>query len=411
MSECWPIDQIARFNRVVYYPEVGYVLYPTPPRQGLAAQSWLDYALDYHIKRLKLLSLYFDKILIPFSHVFGVVDELHCQLLCQLLDHTDMRLFIERFILFVGGWGGRSSDDVAAHQIDFLRGVGWSVDRSIVVARHPALRDMNISSRSIEEQKDVLWEGVARYRDLISDSYGVQAGPLTDAIRASGYGDIPFVHQTFWQRLQSLRLPRNLKESASREVNRIYFNAGEIGMPGVTAYAPLHAEPQQGLRKSLKSGIPSILYSPDVFLALLRCYFSKKQVTLIACAAGSQLLTVRTPEWCEFVDDYHALLSEIVHVTENYSLPNITNPEVFSHILRESLLQDTRLDCSAFVEFVAKALAIVIKSGGGPGDMPLAEASKVVQKPLLDWLESKIIWSRHPAFVRWFRILSKQLEI
>lgn len=413
MSTAISLSDLAARNKVVYYPELGYVYFPVPHRADLVTESWIEYAVNYHRRRLKILSLYFDNIYVPYSHLLGVTNSVHALMIQRLLQHPDIRLMCDNYVLFVGGWGGTTKIDLRNHQLAFLQRIGWDTQYSSVIATLPVFDDMLMSTREIGNQMQWLADGVQQYAILIGNSDGKTALPVQEMIKSSQFENIPFVHELFWKQLITCPLPEPLKISAAVEINGIYLSASEATTPGLIACQPVLGGLTAASRLNAVSNTPVLLYSPEVFEAFLQCYFSLRQVQLIGHASAIDLLDLRKGNWNAFIEQYHSLIADLAWLTDHYELTTMTRPELLSQVLKNELVRSTRVDYSAFVTFLMKTLDIVLKLQGVPMALPLptVDAADLVRKPLVNYITERIIWRRYPVFREWFKILRARLRV
>ena len=409
MSQVFNIRDITEDNLVVYYPELGYMVsqQDKPYFPGIA---WVEHKISDHLSKIRSLSLYFDKVFIPLSHICIADEPIMFEINNRLFAHHDFKTLVDNNVIFAGAWGCDTHEGLIDHQKEFIREIDWPVPPFLSSESMATLNNLPIAVRDVNIQINDLRHGILEYIDLQMKP-GVAIIPLqiSDTIKSSAHKDLPFVHEIFWQQLKQLQIPQEYKSDVLRETNRIYFEAGETGNPGIILYHIPGSEPQLKPRIAKATGISCLVYHPDIFLSFMSIFLSRKEIRLLLYKKNiSDFIALRRDIWHAFMKKYHELLSEF-ELLLPYNMENIFHDRSkISQIIEKEVLYEPKIDCSAAISFFVKILDMLVKYAcGGYDKTPINEAANVVKNPLIIWLKNLIIKSRQKEIYEFIKLIKK----
>ncbi len=314
MSSLLDYKSILKNSRVVYYPELGYMvpIFRYSSRE-LCGDSWIDFRVFYHLKRIRLLCLYFDKILIPFSHVHVSANENLLEVVTRLMIHPDFRTLVDNKIIVLAGWGGSTKEEIQEHQISILREIEWRVQLGERFRKtKPTFDNIDIVLReNVGDQSKSLF---SRIIDLINRHKQSPlehiSSRLYELAMKSEFRDIPFLHETFWLSLIKESSNEKLMQDFILATNKIYYEVGEDANPGVIVYHVETAE--DGIPRFSKATSVNVhLYAPYIFEATLLTYLEIIEVNKLYRIPILDFLKLRDNEWKIFCCFYHCFLEEL----------------------------------------------------------------------------------------------------
>jgi hypothetical protein len=411
MSTVLNIRDITRTNRVVYYPELGYMV----SKQGmpvLPGNAWIEHAVSEHLSRIRSLSLYFDKVFIPLSHVLIADHPVTLEVHDRLLAHHDFKALIDYGVLLAGTWGADNHEALIDHQRDFIHEIDWPVSPCLSLESMASLNCLPIAVRDVNIQIADLRRGIMGYLDLQHEP-GMATVPLqiSDSVKRCEYKDLPFVHEIFWQRLKMLQIPHAYKVGALQETNRIYFEAGETGNPGIILYHVPGSEPQIRPRIAKTTKISCLVYHPEVFLSFLSMFLDAKQINILLHKKDIlEFLALRGDCWRVFMRKYHDLLSELEALLPSNMEGILTDRTRIGEIIRKQMLNQPTIDCSAAITFFITILDLLVQAlCSGYDKTPIKQAADVVKNPLVTWLENVIMRSKQGEIYEFMTLIKRAL--
>ena len=405
------IRDVTEQNVVVYYPELGYMAFPAD-KPSFPGRSWIEHRIQYHLSRIKLLSLYFDRVFIPLSHIHIADDNVMFEITDRLFSHIDFRHLVESEVLFAGAWGGQTHEQIREHQVDFICDIHWPVIPSFSAESLATLNNMLIAIRDVRIQIRDLRQGILEYIELQKKpEQTIIPLQISEAAKFSEHKELPFVHEIFWQNLKSQDIPQEYRSEVICETNRIYFEAGETGNPGVILYHIPGSEPWLTPRISKVTGISCLVYHPDIFAAFISIFLKPKELRLLLERKPIQdFLILRDDSWRPFMRKYHELLHELELIMP-YNIGDLFHDrQQMIDMIEKELMQEPTLDCSSVISFFIKLMDIFVKYAcGGYDKTPVKEAGNMVKGALAVWLRNFVTKSKHKEFYEFTRMVKKSL--
>lgn len=138
---------------------------------------------------------------------------------------------------------------------------------------------------------------------------------LLDLAKRCSYGEeIPFAHESFIYKLQTTsELSKEAKWDVLTSTNEIYYKSGEAGNPGCIVYQVQTGKGKDLLRKSLATGLPALLYNPQIFKQFLNIFLDKGELSTVTSLPFKRICALRSKSdvWESFVERYHELLLDL----------------------------------------------------------------------------------------------------
>jgi len=411
MSQVFNIRDITENNLVVYYPELGYMV-SQQDKPSFPGNAWIEHKISDHLSKIRTLSFYFDKVFIPLSHICIADDPIMFEINNRLFAHHDFKTLIDNDVLFAGAWGCDTHEGLIDHQKDFIREIHWPVSTFLSSESITTLNNLPIAVRDVNIQIKDLRRGILEYLELqIKPGMAIIPLQISEAVKSSEHKDLSFVHEVFWQQLKKLRIPQDYKTYVLRETNRIYFEAGETGNPGIILYHIPGSEPQLKPRIAKATRISCLVYHPEIFLSFMSIFLTRKELNLLLYRKDiSDFLSLRDEIWHVFMEKYHELLIELELVLP-YNMETIfQDRNKISHAIEKELLYEPNIDCSAAISFFVNILDMLVKYAcGGCDKTPISEAVDVVKNPLIIWLKNLIIKSKQKEIYEFVKLVKKSL--
>ena len=165
MSQVFSIRDITKNNLVVYYPELGHMVSPKD-KPVAPGNSWINHRIDDHLSKIRLLSLYFDKIFLPLSHICIADDRIMFEINNRLFAHHDFKVLIENDVLFAGAWGCDTHEGLIDHQKEFINEIDWPIAPFFSDESVATLNSLPIAVRDVNIQIKDLKRGILGYLEM-----------------------------------------------------------------------------------------------------------------------------------------------------------------------------------------------------------------------------------------------------
>lgn len=409
MAKVFNIRDITENKLVVYYPELGYMVsqQDKPSFPGIA---WVKHKISNHLSKIRSLSLYFDKVFIPLSHICIADDQIMFEINNRLLAHYDFKALVDKNVIFAGAWGCDTHEGIIDHQKDFIREIDWPISPCLSSESIATLNSLPIAVRDVNVQINDLRRGILEYLELqIKPGESIIPLQISETVKCSEHKELPFVHEIFWQQLKKIQIPQEHKADVLRETNRIYFEAGETGNPGIILYHIPGSEPQLMPRIAKATGISCLVYHPEIFFSFMSIFLNRKELSLLLERKDiNDFLALRNDIWHVFKAKYHELLTEL-ELLLPYNMENIfQDRNKITQIIEKEVLYETKIDCSAAISFFVKILDMLVKyTCGGFDKTPINEAANVVKNPLVIWLKNLIVKSKQKEIYEFVKMIKK----
>jgi hypothetical protein len=396
MTKVQTIFEATRSSRAIYYPELAYFL---PEYEQLSSPDEEAFVLQEHRRKLRILALYFDLVLIPPEHF------VRARMAARLYADPLVRPLFDAGILVTTFWNRLTDAASFIESLEaYLAGIGQGhVVRRPNVAQLKAirffLRDVTNQSQLL---KNTLVNHARQNKVLIDGLYGPQVyRELTSVIEKSCYKDlIPFSHERFGFLLrQAEGVPDRLKREIWERSCTFYLDAGVVGNY-CFRYPALTIERSKSTRLKYQK-IYAILFHPlflELFLSALGV--PHKALRNLERLDAAHIITLRetTSAWfplkAAFFDLVVTLSADLEAVERESGDRTVELSKLNKARCRfRAILLSRSSRGSAVLEAAASLLVDAVSVFTGiPGVAYAAEKVRLKEK-----LEDYIIRFRHPA--------------
>ena len=351
------VTDLATQKQIVFYDELSNFnpLYAYPEQESLLS---LELEVRYHIRNLRLLSIYFDHIIIMMGNILNFTNHTTKTIVVGVMEDHFFRSLADEGIIVFGGWGETSSnsmiDNQVAYALSFEPGLKdketLDLFNSIMSSGSIVIRDSRVGEFDFtapflcrlrlqaERLKHLNWE-----RAEVA---------VEECLEETGYiGTLEL-----FPKLQTL-YPELIKA-----VNNVYFDVWldyaaktyapaytyENSRTGNNAFRKIRASGSQ-----IETDIASALLSPPFLERFLRKFFSDKEYRILMDSSAINLSSLRTSEWKQFQRSY---MRVVVACSKVYWMMMQANPEDAA---------------SASEDLMFKALDEIIRNGNESVDIGL----------------------------------------
>ena len=353
--------ELATGQRTVFYEALGEY---GPRYLGGSALSnvRLKTEVDHHIERIKLLTLYFDTVLIQTAPIFNNNDRFIRSVVERLLSDVRFKRLMSYGLIRLCGWGGTTDADMFGSALEYAS--------SIVAERHSQSLIRTISETFQEHDAIHRDEGkpdseqADHFRNRMSETplIGDQSAMalLEDAIdysydKVGGLTGLAVKH--ILDKNQGKRLDR-------RFIFENYFASWikhlSVKFPNVYFYTDIENHSIIDLRITV-NGVRgyAFLYSPQIFASFLMRFLSRAQYSALMQMPESKFCSLRNGDWAAFRDAYHAALTTTSRSLASVDIEGLYGGDMLSatswaaEIAERAELTQGTADPSAFIQAIA----------------------------------------------------------
>lgn len=406
------VECLTTYGRTVYYPYLGY-MNPQYWQRGFISPTEIDRLVGEHISRLRLLCLYWHYILIPFGHIVTFPESWTISMINKLLSHHDFRSLSDSGVIYAGTWEERTKDSVLCEHEEFLHYIGWPLLISFDGSALAGLKSMELALRNVTEQSRGLKEEMLNYLKWFDSEYLANIVRATKDIvlRAEYPNKVPFVHEKFIVLLRRSSIPREFIDQILRIANHFYFIAGEKGNPGVIVPYVKGAEGGGISRRSITTGLYSLVYSDMVFERFLSIFLEDIEIGKLKYLLPIEnILKLRNSEWEVFNDAYHHLLKDISNLIGNVNVDAVTREMIETAIkdILKVIKDDYIRGALRLIESILYLiLSYVFKS---PPQPQQSYYSDIIFRLFKDKIRNFILKFQHKVFVNFIEELRKEIN-
>ena len=202
-------------------------------------------------------------------------------------------------------------------------------------------------------------------------------------------------------------IPLSLKLGVIKSTNRIYFEAGESGNPGVILYHVILAEEDYEPRISKATNVNSLFYHPALFASFLKIFLGPIAFYKLYSVELEKILSIRDKDWPLFKNRYHNFISTLPQMVGNFHFAKGYSTENLSHELKSQIVQNTSLDYGSLISFILNLTKYCIV-GSFPflDKVPIESAGKVISGNASGNFQEIVAWAKHKEF----RMFGKKLK-
>jgi hypothetical protein len=224
---------------------------------------------------MRLLSLFFDHIYIPRTHLITQLFSFQSTIAAEVLSTRDVQFLDDTGVLTISQLPGLDAQADAERIImrSSLTAEIKYADSKAYIAMFPKSRAFVPSNR--EAQANTM--SFSEYGQLLESSSPPLARQFSNLVDGSTLRDIPFFHEIFVRRLKS-EFPSTIFEKLWRDTNSIYLTTGGIGIDNIIPYFN-HSIESLAFRHA-PSNIDRYLLSPQALQIFLSLFLSTYELTV-----------------------------------------------------------------------------------------------------------------------------------
>lgn len=381
-QRCVFYDELSNMNPVYAVPTGGSSLWP------------LEVERRYHLRNLRLLSLYFDHIVIMTGNLLNFTNYTTRSIVLEVTSDRLFSSFCQAGVIIFCGWGTRFSGDMIQNQVDYSR------------IYRPELKEANTINRlrqTISSGELLIREESSGEEDFI-DTFLKRL-----RIRSERSAD-----QEQWRRIETISclthdkagylgtlefFPQlaDLEPTLRKQVHEAYFDAwidyaSERYFPIITYEIPrlrLNVFRSIHGRKDGAQDLASILLSPDYFQTFLLRFLTKDEYYRLINLPCNRLIQLRNGDWEIFREQYHIYLQACSIVLWRIQILDGLGPFESIDTVFESIIAETIRDLPASIDitYFTNFLSDVV---GYYGIIPGVSAfARSVLKPLGEFLNRR----------------------
>ena len=362
------ISEIEYRERTILYEELAeYYYHAVAPRRLF--ESSVSREVDYHVRNITLLSLYFDKIIVTSATVFNVRNEFVSRIISQFLAHQRVREMLDIGVLKILGWGGDTASDMfyAASQYasDVLQ-IRQSADtlallRSIfhpryAVSRSSEMPDTNLARKYIQRLENT---------GIVSEP--AQLTAVTDEVHRQRDRTNSLIAIEVLPSLDQVILSEATRNTAKLQLFGVTIEHMRDEFPNLWVYSPFltagfSSEPSHSFQ-----GAPrAFLLSPMIFGGFLNTQIDATTFSLLMNDSYRTLQSLKNGDWRRFVDAYHQSIEDLsnalllgMHLSYD-DLPDFSAEQWAEKIVARIKAEGTDLDVSAFIDSLGSLGGILL---------------------------------------------------
>lgn len=356
-----------RLLRNVLYEELAEYYYCSVCPERLNTSN-VKQEIQYHLKNITLLSLYFDSVLLTSATLFNVRNCFVDQIIKGFMDTQYVREMLRLGALKIVGWGGddgrtmfEAADNYAQETLKVVRDKKTLTQlRSIfdsdgAMSRAKEMPDANLTQKYIErltgsplandqQQLALVANEVRRQHERTNSLIAIEILPSLDTIVVS----------------------KSNAASAKLDLFGVSIQHMRDEIPGLWVYSPFWA-PSLALQANSTSGSPSaFLLSPMIFGSFLGQYIDPKTFTRIMSEPYAKLHLLKNGDWVRFSDSYHAAVADVseammleMHLAKDSVIGSASDR--WASRISERLDKDGgEFDVAAFVESLASLGSVLL---------------------------------------------------
>jgi hypothetical protein len=375
-------DELSNMNPLYAVPAGGKGLWP------------LEAERRYHLRNLRLLSLYFDQIVIMTGNLLNFTNYTTRAI---VLDVTSDRLFTslcQSGVVIFCGWGISVSNDMVQNQVDYSRIYRPELKNTSTI--NQLCRIISSSELLIREEstgeEDFIYTFLKKLRMRSETSSQSEEWRRIEELTCTVNDEVGYLGTLeFFPRLV------NVDPVLRRQVHEIYLDAW-IDYASARYY-PIATYEIPRLRLNVFRTLPgraeaaqdlaSILLSPEYFQTFLLRFLTNDEYYRLLSLPGYRLIQLRNGDWEVFRDHYHAFLEACSRVLWRMQilqgLPAFDSIEnIFESIIGETVRDlPAAIDATHFTDFLSHVVGYYSVIPGVP------DFAKSVLKPLANFLNRK----------------------
>lgn len=334
----------------VYYSNFWYSRFYRPLLHDFDGNIVKD-EISHHKFRMRILTLFFDKIYIPRTHLVTFRSTLQQKIDGSIFDDYDFGFLFERDRLRISSFPGLDEKQ------DNERIIGRSAQTKRVIypddpsyLRKIPITDVYEIDSLGEANSNTL--SFPEYAETISINHPDIARKLNEIIKQSQIDGIPFFHEDFLSRIRE-EFDDDVFERLWRETNSIYLTTGGVGQDSLIAYFNEELESTNFRYEPFQ--IDRYLFSPSSLYMFLMLMLGQDAVAKLVRGDINRCMGfLGLRQYRELLDDFHRSYQDFVALISFSTIPlgithdlsQATISTIFDRALHDRFRQGSKLVAS-----------------------------------------------------------------
>lgn len=372
--EVLSLEELSKNNKVIWYEEMAQYSLRYMLRSSRFSLGSIDNEVLYHLKQLTLLSLYFDKIIIPTSALFNSTDRVIRNITLAVISSTKFEEMTRLGVVKICGWGAKTPYEMINNAQDFIGPLSLNRNNESADYFLKISNILDVSNMVYRTSSGVPDDNEAKiFRSKINTSVFITQEmadkidkPITKSEKLLGM----LTYSAFIGDLEKL----NFDEKIHSRILSTYYQSWlkNINMSNTDIYMYVENVDQISIENTISLNgkiLYTFLYSPKIFENVLLKYLSQKELNAVQKMSHRTLNSLKNGDWEKFKSAYHnsleALSGSISNTYIEYSPTQISNEEwskrVFSEIASGDLYN---FDISIFLQSLTGIVGIATQVSG-----------------------------------------------
>ena len=345
-------------TRSVLYEELAEYYYRACAPQRLR-DSNVNSEVEYHVRNLTLLSLYFDSIVITSATIFNVRDQFVSRIIFNFLAHERVREMLDIGVLKILGWGGGAAQDMfnaASEYAGKVLQIQHDAERFIqlrsvfnpryVVSRSSKMPDTDLACKYIQRLEDT---------SIVSEPS--QLATIVDEVQRQHDRTKSLIAIEMLPSLDGVVLSESSLDIAKLQLFGVTIEHMRDEIPDLWVYSPFLAAGLSAEATHTSQGAPrAFLLSPMIFGAFLNMHIDAKTFDLLMNDSYHTLQVLKNGDWRRFVKAYHEAIQDVssalslgMHLSYD-QLRDFKSQEWADKVVGRIKAEGADLDVSAFID-------------------------------------------------------------
>lgn len=275
-----------------------------------------------HAVHMRLLSVFFDNIYIPRTHLISHMYSVEQEVVEEALSVEEFKFLSEVGCIRISTFPTLDSvgdNNRILERSSLTDEVVYASDKGFL-KQIPETENITIASLNEASKNKEQFPSYARRLEIISKSLSKE---VSEAIKRSEIKDVPFFHEKFIRRLKS-KLSAEHFERVWRDTNSIYVTSADPAQSGLTSY--FDPEYESIRFRHRPNGIDRYLFNPSCLYTFLGFFLTEEEVGTLLYGPVAKSLKFVTASGhykamrSEFRREYGALVSLLSRVTDGPAL-------------------------------------------------------------------------------------------
>lgn len=316
IHEAISLEDLAKDNKIVWYEEIAQYSSRYMYRDSRYSLGSIDNEVLYHLNTLTMLSLYFDKIIIPTSALFNSTDRTIRNIALAIIRSSRFKTMLQVGAVKICGWGSKTPYEMFNNAKEFIAPLSLNKNNESVEFFFKMARVFNSDNMTFrtssgtpdDDETKIFREKINRSAFLTQDMVRKIEIPINRSEKLLGM----LTYAAFIQGLERL----GFDDRVNKSILSTYYQSWltNINMNNTAIYMYINGLDQMSIEHTIKienRSIYTFLYSPRIFERVLARYLTEKEVFKFKKMPYTVLNSLKNGDWERFKLAYHSSLEEI----------------------------------------------------------------------------------------------------